>query len=177
MRLVVWRLAPAVTEQEVRQLFEPYGIVERVQIFQNHEKRNAHSLVDMPSHMAGIAALREVHGIGAGGQPFLVQRDTTQERTAAMRSVDQLHREMQRQALVTALKKRHAALATLQAQLTTPKKPRWGSKRVTDLVALLKVPSETLAVLWWEQEPFAVTQARVTTELAQVEAELARLHA
>jgi hypothetical protein len=172
MHLVIWKAPYTTTEQDLRQLFEPYGTVARAQIIQNEEKRNAHGLVDMPNHFEGLAAIEKADRT-LGGQEVHIQRDRTQERAAAARQSAADDLATQRTALTAALKKQRETLTTVQHQLAGSRKPRWGAKRVAALASLLTVSTEDLCAVWWEHKPLGAIQVRVEEKLRQIEAEMA----
>ena len=70
MRIFVGSLAFTTTEAEVRQLFTPYGRVERVQILQDREtgRSRGFGFVEMPNATEAQAAIEGLNGRSLAGR-------------------------------------------------------------------------------------------------------------
>jgi RNA recognition motif-containing protein len=70
MRIFVGNLAFTTTEEELRQRFEPYGSVERVQIITDREtgRSRGFGFVEMPDARAAQAAIAGLQGTLLGGR-------------------------------------------------------------------------------------------------------------
>jgi RNA recognition motif-containing protein len=74
MRIFVGNLAFTTTEEELRQRFEPYGSVERVQIITDREtgRSRGFGFVEMPDARAAQAAIAGLQGTLLGGRTLSV---------------------------------------------------------------------------------------------------------
>ena len=74
MRIFVSNLAWATTEDELSQLFEPYGIVESVRIITDRDTGRARGFgfVEMPHIAEAKAAIDGLHGTSLGGRQLTV---------------------------------------------------------------------------------------------------------
>ena len=74
MDIFVGNLAFTATEPEVRQLFEPYGAVERVQIMQDRDtgRPRGFGFVTMPDSSAAHAAIEGLNGTMLGGRALTI---------------------------------------------------------------------------------------------------------
>jgi len=74
MRIFVGNLAFATTEEELSQLFEPYGVVERVQIIQDREtgRSRGFGFVEMPDATQAQAAMAGLNRRVLGGRSLIV---------------------------------------------------------------------------------------------------------
>ena len=81
MRIFVGNLAFTTTEEELRQLFEPYGIVERVQIMTDREigRPRGFGFVEMPDASAARAAIAGLQGTPLGGRTLSVNEARPRE--------------------------------------------------------------------------------------------------
>ena len=70
MRIFVGNLAWATTEDELRQFFEPYGIVADVRIVRDHGSRRSrgYGFVEMPDATEAHAAMEGLNGTMLGGR-------------------------------------------------------------------------------------------------------------
>jgi RNA recognition motif-containing protein len=74
MRIFVGNLAWSTTEDELMQLFEAYGDVERAQIMTDREtgRSRGFAFVEMPDPAEATAAIAGLHGTSHGGRPLTV---------------------------------------------------------------------------------------------------------
>ena len=74
MRIFVGNLAWTTTEDELSQLFEPYGAIERIHIMTDREtgRSRGFGFVEMPNRTEATAAIAELHGTVLGGRTFTV---------------------------------------------------------------------------------------------------------
>ena len=81
MQIFVSNLAWATTEDELRQLFEPYGIVESVRIITDRETGRARGFgfVEMPHIAAAHAAIDGLNGASLGERTLTVQEARPRE--------------------------------------------------------------------------------------------------
>jgi RNA recognition motif-containing protein len=81
MRIFVGNLAFTTTEDELRQRFEPYGIVERVQIMTDREigRPRGFGFVEMPDASAARAAIAGLQGTPLGGRTLSVNEARPRE--------------------------------------------------------------------------------------------------
>jgi RNA recognition motif-containing protein len=81
MRIFVGNLAFTTTEEELRRLFEPSGIVERVQILTDRETGHSRGFgfVEMPHTAEAQAALDGLQGATLGGRTFTVNEARPRE--------------------------------------------------------------------------------------------------
>jgi len=81
MEIFVGNLAYTATEHEVRQLFEPYGVVERVHIPQDREtgRPRGFGFVTMPNGTEGQAAITGLQGATLGGRALSVNEARPRE--------------------------------------------------------------------------------------------------
>jgi len=69
VNIFVGNLAFIVTEQDIRQLFEPYGVVDTIDVVADHETGRAYGFgfVDMPERSTARAAIAGLHGTDLAG--------------------------------------------------------------------------------------------------------------
>ena len=81
MRLCVGSLALTTSEAELRQVFTPYGSVERVQILQDREtgRSRGFGFVEMPDATAAQAAIAGLNGRSLGGRLLTVNEARPRE--------------------------------------------------------------------------------------------------
>jgi len=81
MRIFVGNLAFTTTEEELHQFFEPYGIVERVQIMTDREtgRPRGFGFVEMPAARAARAAIAGLQGTPLGGRTLSVNEARPRE--------------------------------------------------------------------------------------------------
>ena len=74
MRIFVGNLAWPTTEDELHQLFEPYGEIERTQIITDRAtgRSRGFGFVEMPNRTEAHAAIVELNGTALGGRTFTV---------------------------------------------------------------------------------------------------------
>ena len=74
MNIFVGNLACTVTDQDLRQLFEPYGAVDTIDVITDHETGRpcGFGFVDMPERSAARAAITGLHGTDLAGCAFTV---------------------------------------------------------------------------------------------------------
>ena len=75
MNIYIGNLAPSSTERDLRQLFEPYGAVGKVNIITEKytERSRGFGFVEMPDSRAAQAAMTALQGKALGGQPLTVK--------------------------------------------------------------------------------------------------------
>ena len=81
MRIFVGNLAWTTTEDELTQLFESYGIVERAQIMTDREtgRSRGFGFVEMPDATEAKAAIAGLHGTSQGGRLLTVNEARERE--------------------------------------------------------------------------------------------------
>ena len=81
MRIFVGNLAFATTQEELGQLFEPYGTVERAQIVTDREtgRSRGFGFVEMPEAAEAQAAIAGLNGTSLGGRPLTVNEARQRE--------------------------------------------------------------------------------------------------
>ena len=81
MRIFVGGLALTTTEAELRQVFTPYGRVERVQILQDRDtgRSRGFGFVEMPDATAAQAAIDGLNGRSLGGRLLTVNEARERE--------------------------------------------------------------------------------------------------
>ena len=81
MRIFVGNLAFATTEEELSQLFEPYGVVERVQIIQDREtgRSRGFGFVEMLDSQAAESAIDALNGTSLAGRALTVNEARPRE--------------------------------------------------------------------------------------------------
>ena len=72
MRIFVGNLAVPITEDDLRQLFAPYGAVERVQILADQATGEAQGFVEMPDATEGQAAIDGLQGTSLHGRTLTI---------------------------------------------------------------------------------------------------------
>jgi cold-inducible RNA-binding protein len=73
MNIYIGNLAPSSTDHDLRQLFEPYGAVGKVNIITEKSGRSrGFGFVEMPNSQAAQAAIAALQGTALGGQPLTV---------------------------------------------------------------------------------------------------------
>jgi hypothetical protein len=80
MRICVANLAFTTTEEELKQLFEPHGIVNRTQIITDREtgRSRGFGFVEMPDATEAQAAIAGLNGTALGGQTLTVNEARSQ---------------------------------------------------------------------------------------------------
>jgi RNA recognition motif-containing protein len=81
MRIFVGNLAWSTTEDELSQLFESYGIVDRAQIVTDREtgRSRGFGFVEMPDATEAQAAIAGLNGTSQGGRPLTVNEARQRE--------------------------------------------------------------------------------------------------
>ena len=81
MRIFVGNLALTTSEEELSQLFESYGIVERVQIITDRDtgRSRGFGFVEMPNATEAQAALDGLKGTSLGGRALTVNEARARE--------------------------------------------------------------------------------------------------
>jgi RNA recognition motif-containing protein len=81
MRIFVGNLAFTTTEEELRQLFEAYGLIDRVQIITDREtgRSRGFGFVEMPDATAANAAILGLNGMALGGRSLTVNEARRRE--------------------------------------------------------------------------------------------------
>ena len=74
MNIFVGNLAFTVTEQDLRQLFEPYGAVDTTEVMTDRETSRPYGFgfVDMPERSTARAAIAGLHGMDHAGRALTV---------------------------------------------------------------------------------------------------------
>jgi len=74
VNIFVGNLAFTVTDQDLRQLFEPYGAVDTIDVITDRETGypRGFGFVDMPERSAARAAIAGLHGTDLAGRAFTV---------------------------------------------------------------------------------------------------------
>ena len=72
MNIFIGNLAYTTTEEEVRQLFEPYGVVDSVNLITDREtgRLRGFGFVEMPDATEARAAIAGLNGTSVGGRPL-----------------------------------------------------------------------------------------------------------
>ncbi len=81
MNIFVGNLAWTTTEDELAQLFEPFGTVEQARIATDREtgRSRGFGFVEMPDAAEAQAAIEELHGASIGGRPLTVNEARPRE--------------------------------------------------------------------------------------------------
>jgi RNA recognition motif-containing protein len=81
MRIFVANLPWAATEEELAQLFEPYGIVDRAQIITDRDtgRSRGFGFVEMPHIAEAHAAIDGLNGTSLGRRPLTVSEARERE--------------------------------------------------------------------------------------------------
>jgi len=81
MNIFVGNLAFTATEAEVRQLFEAYGEVARVQLLEDREtgRPRGFGFVEMPDATQARAAIAGLNGTSLGGRPLTINEARQRE--------------------------------------------------------------------------------------------------
>jgi cold-inducible RNA-binding protein len=81
MNIFVGNLNWETTEDELEQLFAPYGTVERVQILLDREtgRSRGFGFVEMPNRNEAQAAIAELNGMEVRGRPLTVNEARDRE--------------------------------------------------------------------------------------------------
>jgi cold-inducible RNA-binding protein len=81
MNISVGNLAWTTTEEDLAQLFEPFGIVEQARIATDRDtgRSRGFGFVEMPDDMEAQAAIDELHGSSIGGRPLTVNEARPRE--------------------------------------------------------------------------------------------------
>ena len=81
MRIFVANLTWSTTEEELSQLFESYGIVDRAQIITDREtgRSRGFGFVEMPNGSEAQAAIVGLNGTSLGGRPLTVNEARQRE--------------------------------------------------------------------------------------------------
>ena len=74
MNIFVGNLAFGSTDRDIRQLFEPYGTVDTINVMTDRETGHpcGFGFVDMPDRSAARAAIAGLHGADLAGRTFTV---------------------------------------------------------------------------------------------------------
>ena len=82
MQIYVGNLAYTTTDQELRRVFEVYGVVARVQIPQDREtgRPRGFGFVEMPNPTEAQAAIEDLNGTTLGGRTLTVNEARARER-------------------------------------------------------------------------------------------------
>jgi cold-inducible RNA-binding protein len=81
MRIVIADIAFTTTADELERLFEPYGIVERVQIITDRDtgRSRGFGFVEMPDATEAQAAIDGLNGTSVGGRTLTVNEARARE--------------------------------------------------------------------------------------------------
>ena len=81
MNIFVGNLAWTTTEEDLAQLFEPFGIVEQARIATDRDtgRSRGFGFVEMPDDTEAQAAIDELHGSSIGGRPLTVNEARPRE--------------------------------------------------------------------------------------------------
>ena len=81
MRIFAANIAFTTTEDELERLFEPYGIVDRVQIITDRDtgRSRGFAFVEMPDATQAQAAITGLNGTSLGGRPLTVNEARERE--------------------------------------------------------------------------------------------------
>ena len=81
MNIFVGNLDWATTDDALRELFEPFGTVERVQLITDREtgRPRGFGFVEMPNATEAQAAIEELHGTSVGGRTLTVNEARQRE--------------------------------------------------------------------------------------------------
>jgi RNA recognition motif-containing protein len=81
MRLFVANMAFTTTDEELRELFESYGMVDRAQIMTDRDtgRTRGFGFVEMPDTTEAQAAIDGLHGTSLGGRPLTVNEARPRE--------------------------------------------------------------------------------------------------
>ena len=74
MKIFVGNLAFSATEHDLRQLFEPYGVVEKITIITDRDtgRSRGFGFVEMPDSRAAQAAIQGLQGTALAGRALTV---------------------------------------------------------------------------------------------------------
>ena len=74
MNIFIGNLGRTVTDQDLRQLFEPYGAVDTIEVIIDRETGHpcGFGFVEMPERGAARAAIAGLHGMNLGGRACAV---------------------------------------------------------------------------------------------------------
>jgi cold-inducible RNA-binding protein len=81
MNIFVGNLAWTTTEEDLAQLFEPFGIVEQARIATDRDtgRSRGFGFVEMPDDTEAQAAIDELNGSSIGGRPLTVNEARPRE--------------------------------------------------------------------------------------------------
>jgi len=81
MNIFVGNLAFTTTEDDLTQLFEPFGTVSQARIATDREtgRSRGFGFVEMPNDAEAEAAIEELHGATIGGRPLTVNEARPRE--------------------------------------------------------------------------------------------------
>ena len=81
MNIFVGNLAFATTEQDLRQLFEPYGTVDTIRIMTDRDtgRSRGFGFVEMPDRHAAQDAIASLHGTSLAGRTLTVNEARPRE--------------------------------------------------------------------------------------------------
>ena len=81
MNIFVGNLALTTTEDDLTQLFEPFGTVSQARIATDREtgRSRGFGFVEMPNDAEAEAAIEELHGATIGGRPLTVNEARPRE--------------------------------------------------------------------------------------------------
>jgi RNA recognition motif-containing protein len=81
MNIFVGNLAFTATEQDLRQIFEPYGAVDTIRIMTDRDtgRSRGFGFVEMPDRQAAQAAIQALHGTELAGRALTVNEARPRE--------------------------------------------------------------------------------------------------
>ena len=81
MNIYVGNIPFSATPDDIRQLFEPYGVVEDVTVITDRDtgRSRGFGFVDMPNASEAQAAITELHGMEMQGRPLTVNEARPRE--------------------------------------------------------------------------------------------------
>jgi len=81
VNIFVGNLAYTATEDDLRQLFEPYGVVDKIQIITDRDTGRAKGFgfIEMPDSQAAKAAIQELQGHELAGRALTVNEAKPRE--------------------------------------------------------------------------------------------------
>jgi cold-inducible RNA-binding protein len=87
VNIFVGNLAFSATDHDLRQLFEPYGAVDKVNIITDRDtgRSRGFGFVEMPNAREAQAAIEDLHGMTIGGRILTVNEARQREDTDGRR--------------------------------------------------------------------------------------------
>ena len=81
MNIFVGNLAFNATDQDLRQLFEPYGVVDKINVITDRDtgRSKGFGFVEMPDSAAATAAIQGLHGKELDGRALTVNEAKPRE--------------------------------------------------------------------------------------------------